>query len=135
MPLPAGSGDPAGRPALVTQRTGVWNTRTGELTAKIPNDRRTAYWSLYDELANNDRQMAEEREAWRSLSGFAAAPYPTNGDTIRFSELLYRVSPINAARRSNQHEADAIAGTLGRRPDFGKRYIAPCDPACCRPLS
>lgn len=124
-----------GRPALITQRTSVWNTRTGDLMAKIPIERRLAYSSLYDELANNDRQMADEREAWRSLSGFAAASALTNDDMIRLSELLYRVDTINTVLRSNQNEVDAIAGKLGLRSSFGTRYIAPRDPALCRPLS
>ncbi len=124
-----------GRPALITQRTSVWNTRTGDLMAKIPLERRLAYSSLYDELANNDRQMADEREAWRSLSGFAAASTLTNDDVIRLSELLYRAATINVVLRSNQHEVDAIAGTLALRPGFGTRYIAPRDPGFCRPLS
>lgn len=124
-----------GRPALITQRTSVWNTRTGDLMAKIPIERRLAYSSLYDELANNDRQMVEEREAWRGMAGFAAASALTNDDMIRLSELLYRVRTINTVLRSNKNEVDAIAATLGLRPAFGTRYIAPRDPAFCRPLS
>lgn len=123
-----------GRPALITQRTSVWSARTGDLMEQIPIERRLAYASLYDELANNDRQMADEREAWRSLAGFSLASALGADQVIRLTELLYRVRSIDRILASNVTEVDRLAARLGLRPDFGERYIARPDPAFCRPI-
>ena len=123
-----------GRPALITQRTSVWNARTADLMEQIPLERRIAYSSLYDELANNDRQIADEREAWRGLAGFNGAKALDADQAIRLTELLYRARNIDRILQSNLREIDRIAARLGLRPAFGDRYIAPRDPAFCRPI-
>ena len=123
-----------GRPANITLRTSVWDTRGGELMSHIPIEKRLAYSSLYDELANNDRQIVEERDVWKSLAQFNSAGTLSNDNLMRLSELTYRAKTINKIVTSNAREVSNLASALGIRPDFGKRYIAPPDPHFCSPL-
>ncbi|CAM3031645.1 hypothetical protein SPAN111604_00260 [Sphingomonas antarctica] len=123
-----------GRPANITLRTSVWDTRAGELMSHIPIEKRLAYSSLYDELANNDRQIVEERDVWKSLSQFNGASAFSSDNLMRLSELIYRAKTINKIVTSNSREVSNLASALGIRPDFGERYIAPPDPHFCSPL-
>jgi hypothetical protein len=125
-----------GRPAVIITKTSVWNTK-GDALAHMPLALRLDYSDLYDQLANVQGQIDDEREAWRNLAAFDHARSLDPNQQMRLDELLYRAKSIDRVLRLDWGPVAADAARLGVRPDFGRdaRFIPPPDPAFCEPVT
>jgi len=136
----AGSGKPLlysiGRPSIITMRVSVRNSAPADVLTRIPIDDRAAIAAFYDMLDNNEQQIRDEREAWRSLGAFNHATGLTHEDLMRLDELIYRVGSINHVLEQNMRQLHNGAQRLAIRADFGpdRDQVSRIDPSFCRPI-
>src|SRR5205823_14387506 len=95
-------------PISFSLRTSVWTGRTGEVEARMPLQTRLAYASIYDDLANFDVHLVDERNSWMELGEFddvqelgGADPMRLRGlgSTLRWSDGSILANWADAAER------------------------------------
>lgn len=123
-----------GRPSIITMRVSVRNSAPADVLTRIPIDERGSIAAFYDTLDNNEQQIRDEREAWRSLGAFNHATGLTHEDLMRLDELIYRVASINRVLRQNISQLHREGTQLRIRPDFGHDSVTPPDPSFCRSI-
>ena len=100
----------------------------------MPLGSRVAYASLYDRLASFQAQVADEREAWRSLAAFNGSPKPSEESLMRLSELLFRAQSIGKVMRSSEEQITADTHALGISPRLDNSHVPAPDPSFCASL-
>lgn len=125
-----------GRPELYTFRTNVWGSSSPDLMNHLPTDVRLTYSSIYDQLANVDSQLSEEREVWRNLNAFNNTSQLGDDSRMRLSELIYRAKSVDELITVNFPVLIFDAAAVGVKPDFGSRkgHVGPPDPGFCHSL-
>jgi hypothetical protein len=124
-----------GRPTVATMQTSVWSARDTEVMGAMPLDLRLAYSALYDELIMNSEQIAQEREAWRSMARFNGLRRMSEDDIRILSELLFRAESIDVVLGLNKRLIAEKADRLGIRPSAElRRQLGAADQTLCKPL-
>jgi hypothetical protein len=123
-------------PSRIAFNTSVWNSRSAELTAHLPERARLTYSDLYDQLANQWNFLQSERDTWLRLNGFNHSAKLGPEALIELDELIYRARMLNRVLIADVKWFKPAEASLGVRPSFGSfaENVGEPNPSLCKPI-